>query len=79
VHAELTSAIINSGDGKEMKSAHFMCAIDCRAYRKLVHMKALKSATTFMNYSGTDATANQIKSLYRIPDLSRMNEFKPVP
>ena len=55
-----------------------MTSVDCRVYRKFVNLTSLKSATKFMNASGTDAEEVQVHTLYRLRGISRLNKFKPV-
>lgn len=52
--------------------------IDCRVFRRFIHISSLKSATAFMNACGRDGIEAQINTLYRLRDVCKQQKFKPV-
>lgn len=54
-----------------------MNIIDCRVYRKLIHVTSLKSATVFMNAESDEDVESQVNALHRVRDMYRLHQFKP--
>lgn len=51
---------------------------DCRVFRNFIHISSLKSCIPFMNASGADGELAQVNTLYRVRDMCRLHNFKPV-